>query len=110
MDWIEVKKDKIHQKDGCIWVKCVAEIKDNKTGEIRAYETDEILEIGDKYPSPFSWEENNYSCDCNRHMFFKRAKGETIEEDWEVECTWGKFSVNLKNKKNGEIYYREYDN
>jgi hypothetical protein len=41
-------------------------------------------------------------------LFFKRAKGEETEDDWNVECTDGKFSVNLKNKKGGVVYYREY--
>ena len=95
MEWIEVKKDK-HQMDHSILVACIAEIRNNETGEVREYETHEILEIGDKHPSVFNWQDNNYSCDCNRRLFFKRAKGEKTNE---VECSDGKFSVNLKNKK-----------
>lgn len=108
MNWIEVKTKSTKIKNS-IWVKCIAEIKNNATGEIREYETDEILERGDEYPSVFNWEENNYSCDCNRLLFFKQAKNEVTEEDWNVECSDGKFSVNLKNKKDGNIYYREFD-
>lgn len=107
MDWIEVKKD-THQIDNCIWVECIAEIRNNETGEIREYETHEILEIGDEHPSVFNWEENNYLCDCNRRLFFKRANNEETNDDWNVECSDGKFSVNLKNKKDGKVYYREY--
>ena len=107
MDWIEVKKE-THQIKDCIWVECIAEIRKNDTGEIRQYETHEILTIGDEHPSVFNWEENNYSCDCNRLLFFNRAKDEEKDEDWDVECTDGKFSVNLKNKKDGNVYYREY--
>ena len=107
MEWIEVKKEK-HQMDNSILVECIAEIRNNETGEIREYETHEMLEIGEKHPSAFNWQENNYSCDCNRRLFFKRAKGEeTNEDDWNVECSDGKFSVNLKNKKDGVVYYRE---
>lgn len=29
--------------------------------------------------------------------------------DWKVECSDGKYSVNLKNKKDGRVYYREYN-
>ena len=108
MNWIEVKKDNYQMKDS-IWVKCVAEIRDNATGEIREYETHEILEIGKEHPFFFNWAENNYSCDCNRRLFFKRAKNEETEDDWNAECSNGKFSVNLKNKKDGKVYYREYD-
>ena len=107
MDWIEVKKE-THQIKNCVWVECIAEIRKNDTGEIREYETHEILEIGDEHPSVFNWEENNYSCDCNRLLFFNRVKGEEKDEDWDVECTDGNFSVNLKNKKDGKVYYREY--
>lgn len=107
MDWIEVKQEG-RQMDGCIWVECIAEIRNNETGEIREYETHEILMEGEEHPSVFNWEDNNYSCDCNRILFFKRAKDEETDEDWNVECTDGKFSVNLKNKKDGKVYYREY--
>tara|TARA_R110000851_G_scaffold249178_1_gene401702 strand:- start:217 stop:546 length:330 start_codon:yes stop_codon:yes gene_type:complete len=107
MDWIEVKKE-THQIKDYILVECIAEIIKNDNGEIRQYETHEILTIGDEYPSVFNWEENNYSCDCNRRLFFNRAKGIERDEDWDVECTDGKFSVNLKNKKDGSTYYREY--
>lgn len=91
------------------WVKCIAEIRNNETGEIREFETDEILVIGEKYPSTFIWENGNYACDCNRHLFFKRAKNEESKEDWDVECSHGKYSVNLKIKKDGNVYYREYN-
>jgi hypothetical protein len=91
------------------WVKCIAEIRNNETGEIREFETDEILVIGEKYPSTFIWENGNYACDCNRHLFFKRAKNEETEEDWDFECSHGKYSVNLKTKKDGNVYYREYN-
>ena len=107
MDYIEVVKESHPIKNGK-WVKCVAQIRHNESGEIREYETDEILMDNEPYPSVFNWQENNYSCDCNRLLFFKRAGKEETESDWDVECTDGKYSVNLKNKKNGEIYYREY--
>lgn len=107
MEWIEVEKD-TYQIDNCMYVECVVEIRNNETGEIREYETHEILEIGDEYPSVFNWEENNYSCDCNRSLLFKRANNKETEDDWNVGCSDGKFSVNLKNKKDGKVYYREY--
>jgi hypothetical protein len=44
------------------------------TGETRIYE--------DEYEySEFMWTEGNYSCDCNRHLFFERAIGNEPEED-----------------------------
>lgn len=106
MSWIEVKKS--CQTENCVWVECIAEIRNNETGEIREYATEEILETGNEHPSISNWKENNYSCDCNRLLFFNRAKDEEKEEDWDVACTNGKFSVNLKNKKDGKVYYREF--
>ena len=108
MDWIKVKKDDAFSIGNYIWVKCIAEIRNNATNEIREYETDEILEIGNEYPNTFNWEKNNFSCDCNRRMFFKSVKGEETNEDWNAKCSDGEFSVNLKNKKDGKIYYREF--
>lgn len=105
--WIYVK-DRTSKIDNHILVECIVEIRDNKTGEIREYETQELLGIGEEYPSVFNWGENNYSCDCNRRLFFKRVENEETDEDWDMECSNGKFSVNLKNKKDGEIYYREF--
>lgn len=55
MNWIEVKSDN-PQKD-TILVECIAEIRNNETGEIREYETHETLTIGDSQPSVFNWEE-----------------------------------------------------
>lgn len=106
-NWIQVLKPE-YTNGNYIWVECIAEIKNNSTGEIVEYETEEILDFDSEYPSVFNWEENNYSCDCNRLLFFKRAKNEETEEDFDKECSNGKFSVNLKNKKDGKIYYREF--
>jgi len=53
-------------------------LRDNETGEIRiheepVYDYDEHL-----------WSEGNYSCDCNRFIFFNRAVG--IEPRTRCEC------------------------
>jgi hypothetical protein len=87
----------------------IAEIRNNKTGEVREYETTEIMEIGADYPNTFNWAENNYSCDCNRRIFFKRAAGEPLcSLDCCPPCSDGLYSVNLKNKRDGWVYYREF--
>ncbi len=104
-DYIIVGDSRHPIKDG-VWVKIIAEIRKNDTGEIREYETCEILMNDEDYPNPFNWSENNYSCDCNRRLFFDRAGGG--DEDWNTLCTCGAFSVNLKNKKDGDCYYREF--
>lgn len=105
MKWIE-KEVPTHKLNKAKWVECIAEIRSNETGEVVEYETDEILYDGHKTPSTFNWIENNFSCDCNRRMFFDRVKG---NEEEDFDCTYGLFSVNLKNKLDGVVYYREFD-
>jgi hypothetical protein len=88
-------------------VKVVAHIRDNATGEVRQYQTWEIYDPEDgEHPGVFNWEENNYSCNCNRALFFARSIG---ADEPDVDCGDGKYSVNLANAKTGEIYYREFD-
>ena len=110
-EWKEYEVDPIHQREGMIWVEVVAHIRKNDTGEIRLYRTHEPLYKGEKAPNIFNWAENNYSCDCNRRLFF----GRVIEgEDWwdcddeDDECSDGQYSVNLQNPVTGEFYYKEY--
>ena len=85
-------------------VKVVAHIRKNSTGEIRRCETEEVLEHNADKPTVFNWKENNYSCDCNRELFFERAVGKEIDDD---TCSHGRFSVNLENPITGEFYEGE---
>lgn len=48
-------------------------IRNNLTGEVRIHHEDH--EWGEA--SAFIWTEGNFSCDCNRYLFFERAAGET---------------------------------
>lgn len=58
-------------------MKCWAEIIKVSTGEKRYYECDE----DPKDFSDYCWTEGNFSCDCNRADFFKRAAGEKENDD-----------------------------
>lgn len=107
MNWI--KSEEKTTVFNCICVECIAEIKNNTTGEVREHKTIELLEEGHVHPNTFNWSENNYSCDCNRLLFFERANNEEETGDDLIECTDGKFSVNLKNCKDGKVYYREFN-
>lgn len=40
----------------------------------------------------FMWSEGNYSCDCNRHLFFERAYGNEPDLD-EHGCSDGAYVV-----------------
>ena len=46
---------------------------------------------GDDQKSPalilFSWRQNNFSCDCNRHLEFERGRGTPEDAIWdEIKC------------------------
>lgn len=45
----------------------------------------------------FWWKEGNASCDCNRELFFLRARGE--EEPEETECGGDKYSVRCSDNE-----------
>lgn len=90
-------------------VKAIALIRDNFTGEVVEYNSEELLEVGELTPSVFNWAENNYSCDCNRRIFFRRTKGIEYKDCEDIPCSDGMFSVNLKNALTGEFYYKEFE-
>lgn len=95
-----------HPLKGSSWVRVIAEIRHNPTGEVRQYESNEILDDGASAPSPFNWEENNYSCDCNRRLFFERAVHPDYDGD--AECGEGLYSVRLVNPMTQQPYYAEF--
>lgn len=86
-------------------VDIIAHIKHNPTCEVMSCKREEPVFEGETAPSVFNWEDNNYSCDCNREIFFREEKGEEYRD---CECSDGVYSVNLENANTGEIYYREY--
>lgn len=105
--WIDAP-DQERAPKGCRRVMCIAHIRLNATGEVRRHPTTELIDDGEDSPSVFNYEENNYSCDCNRRLFFEYAVGKKYE-DIEHECSNGLFSVNLENPATKEIYYREFE-
>jgi hypothetical protein len=106
-NWIQFES-KTHNLDDAIWVKCIAEIRNNTNGKLVEYETAEILDLNENHPSIFNWMEGNNSCDCNRRLFFEICSKENKNNELQYECSDGLFSVNLKNKKDGKYYYKEF--
>lgn len=106
-DYITFDKPTHPLANSAKWTRCIAYIRKNSTGEVRQFPTDEVIEPGDNHPRTFNWSGHNFSCDCNRSIFFSRAHFE--EEEWDVPCTNGLYSVNLENPSTKEIYYREFD-
>lgn len=68
-------------------------IRRNVTGETRVYH-----DVGPYVPKSelgstvFQWRENNYSCDCNRFLFFERAGGREPDLD-DAVCGDGEYTV-----------------
>jgi hypothetical protein len=91
---------------GCVWVKVTARIRRNATGEVRELECDELMEIGTDGPSVFNWQENNYSCDCNRALFFAQAGND--EDLPEHPCGESAYAVQLVNPVTGAVFYDEF--
>ena len=54
----------------------------------------------------FWWEDGNASCDCNRELFFLRARKEN--DDIETVCGGDRFNVRLSNAETGEVLYNEF--
>lgn len=46
----------------------------------------------------FNWEEGNYACDCNRELFFERAKGNDPYLD-STHCSENRFSIEYLDDK-----------
>lgn len=107
--WKILEKPKHQLSKGEQWVEVIAEIRHNETGEIRRYTASEILGDGEAHPSVFNWAENNYSCDCNRELFFGYAIGQSMEEiDRDDACSEGRYSVRLINPVDNQAYYAEF--
>lgn len=64
--------------------------------EIVNNETRERIQMESVYPDEetflFMWQEGNYSCDCNRGLFFDRANGKEKEFN-EYTCGESKYSA-----------------
>lgn len=109
-EWTEDEDARHPLKDGK-WVKVDAVIRENATGIVRVFETSEILCDGEVEPNPVNWTEGNFSCDCNRILFFGYAAGETFGETESHDgCAGeGAYSVRLRNPKTGRVYYSEFE-
>jgi len=57
----------------------------------------------------YLWEEGNFSCDCNRGLFFAQALGdmEREEQAWEGGCSEGKYRVEVRERDTARVIYTE---
>ena len=70
-------------------------IRDLTTGETR-------IHVEDEYDyCDFMWGCGNYSCDCNRGLFYERAKPE-VKVDADCDCGEARFEV-VEISENGQV-------
>lgn len=69
-------------------MKIIATLLKVETGEIREYLY--YQEMSEE-TAAYVWRDGNYSCDCNREIFFERAIGEGTLDD--IECSEGRFEL-----------------
>lgn len=55
--------------------------------------------------SIYIWSEGNYSCDCNRHLFFEKSMG--VDLGPEMDCSEGAYRVRLV--RGGVVVYDEWE-
>lgn len=75
-------------------------ITDAVTGETRSY-LEQRNAAWDEGPS-FCWSEGNFSCDCNRADFFRRAGGD--DDDQDAECGEGRYMVKIVSADGAVLY------
>lgn len=66
-----------------------------------------VLKDGDESPNTHIWSDGNFGCDCNRRIFFNRTGGK--DKGVDGECSEGLYSVRVRNKKSGRVFYSEFD-
>lgn len=77
------------------------DIEDTTTGEVRRY--------ADPYDWPtedafvYQYVEGNYSCDCNRSLFFARAIGALEPELDDTHCGFGRYRIQRAIGPGGSI-------
>ena len=73
-------------------------IEEVATGERRWHDDGEAHEA-----TEFMWSDGNYSCDCNRELFFVRAGNEPIGV-YDVDCSDGRYRVWAILREDGYFY------
>ena len=82
-------------------IKLRVEIRRNSDGAVAVSENEHVGWY------QYQWENGNYSCDCNRELFFFRARGEEEPED--NDCGHTRYAVRIQSSKTGELLYSDWD-
>lgn len=84
-------------------VEIIAEILDVETNKIVEYITKGYMQEYDEHPGIYIWEDGNFSCDCNRGLFYTNH-----EVDFKCNENENRFKVNLKNVIDNKYFYKEF--
>jgi hypothetical protein len=80
------------------------------TVHITRVETGETRSMPFDFDGDFIWSEGNFSCDCNRNLFFEReclgAKDDEGRAD-DRECGQEAFLVRITSNATGEVLYED---
>jgi hypothetical protein len=76
-----------------------AEIRRNADGVVRRYDLGSVGFYGD-----FVWSDGDYSCDCNRGIFFCSVAG---EDDSNRKCGDTAYSVKITANDGGRVLYED---
>ena len=94
--------------DRSLWVKVYFQVRDNRTGVVKRLDGEKDI-WGDPDTregfgvSDFSYSMGNYSCDCNRSIFFDRANG-TDHPNKHHTCGHDRFDLNVFLSDGTPIY------
>lgn len=80
------------------------EILDTTTGEKCKFHDDDTVD--DEFVVLYLWEEGNYSCDCNRALFFAKALRMPQGALNDVPCGTSRFLVRISRE--GDVLYDEF--
>lgn len=87
---------------------CAIEILDARTGETAAFFDQGSIWEEDGELNDYMWAEGNYSCDCNRALFWHRAQGIDISPD-AVACSNDRYFAKATRLDTGEIVFDEIE-
>lgn len=77
------------------------EIHDTETNETRQYQ--DSYDWDDESHMLYMFRDGNYSCDCNRELFFQRAVGEPETDLDEVSCGDGRYVIARAMREDGSF-------
>ncbi len=69
----------------------IVKIRNNATGEI--VDHPDVGDFDEDGFVDFIWSDGNYACDCNRDLFFHRAKG--LDDPDDNPCGEEKYSIQI---------------